>query len=178
MDTTKATNATNTQNTPSTVITTIEWSLLEVLIERGPCELTDLVGHTQIPPHLVFQSLQYLIIKNFIRYKACYYHLNNKKLTELKSLYHSSENKKLETLSLVESLIKNEAAEPFHQIKLKRILLTEKDVVFLKSLFRQIEMFIDDAKRRNSRTKINSRQLMLLWGANWQDHVVENLLHS
>ncbi len=154
----------------SLVFTSVEWAIIDSLHHHQRLNLLGLQKDLGICPQIIFRSLQYLIIRGVISYYRQGYHLNALRFKELVHHYQDQKNLEQECSLMVKTCLQDRES-----MGLKRIRLDKDDLVILKSYFKQIQKFIEDAKKKKS--KEQQETYLLFWGQQAQKNVLNCALN-
>lgn len=137
-------------------ITMLDRMILSSIIKNNKNKL-QIHYDTDIDIQIIQKVLEDLIIKNILIIKNDEYKINpNLSSDQLKDL-KSKEYLKSEKRQIASSLIDEDL------VNLEKFYLTKKDETIFKGMIKNLELFIQEAKKSTSQTK---NETILFWGMN------------
>lgn len=151
-------------------ITNIERFILECIGERN-IGINQIIFETKLSDRIIQNSLQRLIVKGFVKIKDESYSINFEKLEAVKSELNSPQNLYREIRPMVNQFLWNGINKKQSALfKMKKVCFDKKDEVIFKNLIAQLEDFIRDNNKMDSKN-ISSQKVFMCFFENYKDGI-------
>lgn len=157
-------------------ITTLERALLESL-KNSEKDIETLFNDLDFDKVIIVNLLHSLLAKNLIKLTSNQYYLNNNISKNMISELQRTDSQLLEIKEIIGQTFKSAKIKGDQSFKLKKISMSNKDLIVFKSMLSNIDSFLTDISKKSNKMKTCEQQV-IFWGVKEYSEILNEIIED